>query len=140
MKFIGFSFTKIRAEKYLESGKDVKLNSHVDFSDLAEEKINLIEGEKPHKLTFKYTLSYETSEKENFAELFFEGFMVLSLPFEESEKLTASWKEKKIPDELAVSVLNYILRKCSIRAVSLQDELNIPSPFLSIPKASSKVN
>jgi hypothetical protein len=39
------------------------------------------------------------------------------------------WKEKKVSDDFKIKLFNQILNKCNLKALQLEDELNIPPHF-----------
>ena len=49
-------------------------------------------------------------------------------------KVLEGWKEKNLPDDFRLSIFNLILKKSSLKALQLEEELNIPlhiaMPFL----------
>lgn len=142
MKFIGFNFTKIRAERNSDHLGELVLNSNIDFADLTEGIIELLKDEKTFKLTFKFSFIYEPKEnkKEKIAEISLEGQLIISATKEESKDLLDSWKKKTLPEKMSISIVNQIMKRCTMRSISLQDELNLPSPFLNIPKATTKID
>ncbi len=56
------------------------------------------------------------------------------------------WKKKKtLPDEEAIEVLNFLFRRCVMKALQLADDLQLPPPInmpvvTSVPKAESNAN
>ena len=56
----------------------------------------------------------------------------------ELKQFLDSWKDKKIPEHLRTSLFNFIMNKCNIKALFLEDELglplHIPMPKLTIQK------
>ena len=56
----------------------------------------------------------------------------------EIEGLIKSWKkDKKLPDEVNLQVINSVLRKCTIKALDLSEELQLPPP-IALPFAARK--
>ena len=55
-------------------------------------------------------------------------------------KVLEGWKEKNLPDDFRLSIFNLILKKSSLKALQLEEELNIPlhiaMPFLKPQDAS----
>ncbi len=134
MQVVGFNFTKIAAEK--TSGfKKADLNADIQFIDLEKQKIEILKDSDGAKLFFKHSLNYLNNEKkeERLAQVLFEGNITLSLTKEESKEITKTWKNKKLPQNMTISLYNFILKKCASQALNLQDELNLPS-HVQIPK------
>ncbi len=139
MQVIGFNFTKIAAEKFptFKSGKSI--NNNIEFLSLDKEKIEILKDLEAVRISFKYSLTYKdsTESKEKDGEVFFEGFIVLSLTKDESKDLLKVWKKKELPAGIRIPLFNLLIRKCAARALSLQEELNLP-PHLSIPQLTPK--
>ena len=140
MQVIGFQFTKLHAERMPTfSKKSVYRNYHIEFTDLDKESIPFLSQQEGMKLFFTYTLSYGDEEKahekkENTqGEISFEGFIVISLPEEEMKDFQKSWKKKAIPEEFQLPLSNFILNRCSIKALELGDLINLPS-HIPIPQ------
>ena len=70
----------------------------------------------------------EESSKERNKEgnVLFEGKIILSVNKEELKNITKEWKRKNLPEEVKIPIFNLILRKCTPKAVQLQDEVNLP--------------
>ncbi len=144
MQIIGFQFTKISAERTQKfSKKSIHKNYHIEFIDLDKESIPFLSQFEGTKLLFKYTLSYTDEEnthekKENHTgEIAFEGFIVLSLTDEETKEFQKSWKKKLIPEKFQLSLSNFVLNRCSVKALELGDLVNLPS-HIPIPQLSRK--
>ena len=56
------------------------------------------------------------------------------------DNLDKGWKDKEIPEEFRIAIFNIILRKASVRALQLEEELNLPyhMPFPSIKSQEEK--
>lgn len=140
MKTIGFNFTKIIAEKNKDFKEGKLINNSMEFTNLEREKIDILKEFEAVKLSFRYALTYTESEavkdhKEG--EIIFEGNIILSLDKDEGKDIFKSWKKKEIPPNIKILLFNFILRKCTSRALSIEEELNLP-PHINIPQLSAK--
>ncbi|MDP3881539.1 MAG: hypothetical protein Q8Q31_01535 [Nanoarchaeota archaeon] len=135
MQVIGFNFTKLSAEKLpnFKTGKSVTNN--IEFTDLEKQKIDLVKDTEVVKLSFRYSLAYKSEDKasDKEAEIIFEGFLMLSLKEEEAKNLLKSWKKKELPPNFRVSIFNLLIRKCAAKALSYEEELDLPT-HISIPQ------
>lgn len=139
MQIIGFNFTKISAEKIEEMQKP-NISTNIEFINIEKEKIDFLKDSEAFKVSFKYGLDYENREEKKIlknGEIKFEGRIILSTNKEESKKILKSWKKKEIPNEIKVPLFNLILKKCTPKAVYLQDEINLPS-HVPMPRISPK--
>jgi hypothetical protein len=138
MKILGFNLTKIHAEK-LEKLENISINNQVSFINFEKEKVNVLKDSELFKLFFKYELHFQTPEKdkERSPEIHFEGSVLLSLDKEESKEFQKSWKKKQIPQTATIPLYNVILKRCTIRALQLEEDIGLPV-HVSIPQISPK--
>ncbi len=131
MQPIGFNLKKILAQKSLEF-KRGPINTNIEFKEVKEEEITLLKDSNALKISFIFSISYAHPEKtpdtniENLGEVSFEGEIMFSVTKDEFKEITKSWKNKQIPDQFRIPLINFILTKCSTKALSLEDDLNIP--------------
>ncbi len=121
MQIIGFNLTKVLVEREEKIEGKLEVKQNIDISDLSKEKIPFSEGEAV-KIKFNFTVTYDP----DFAKLNLEGYLILMVDKDEMKKFLKSWKNKKLPDESKVSLFNFIMSKCNIKALNLEDELNLP--------------
>lgn len=121
MQIIGFNLTKILVEREEKINGKLEVKQNIDISNVSKEKIPFSEGEAV-KIKFNFTVTYDP----DFAKLNLEGYLVLMVDKDEIKKFLKSWKDKKLPDEAKVSLFNFIMNKCNIKALNLEDELNLP--------------
>lgn len=128
MKLIGFNFTKINSEKKESQTnlKDVKVKTNLNISNIEEINSNLLNTkEQVLRVNFIYNIDYSP----DYASVNFSGNLILSLEPKKAKEVLKKWKEKKIDEELKVSVFNIILKKSNIKALQLEDEMNLPLHF-----------
>lgn len=139
MRILGFSFSKIMAEKSKEFKKGA-IATNMEFVNVEKEKVEVLKTEEVIKLDFKFSVFYKESNDKNaktLAEITFQGSMLISTDTSESKQLLDSWKKKQIPDNMKLPLLNIILKKCSVKALVLEEELNLPS-HVPLPKLNVK--
>ena len=89
-------------------------------------------------MNFEYKTEYtsETSVKP-IAELIITG-EILFLDVNRHDSIIKGWKkDKKLPDDVNLEIVNSVLRKCVVRALTLSEELQLPPP-IALPYASKK--
>ncbi len=124
MNFLGFNLNSIFAEKKSENNSDVKVESKLDIEDINKIKIqNLSETKDFIKVDFLFKVFY----KPDFAKISLKGDLLFSLEEDLSKKVLKEWKKKKIPEEFKNFLFNIILKKATIKAIELEDFLNLPS-------------
>ena len=126
MKLIGFNFTKISIERMDSIKEAPKVSTSINISEINKVNSELFKSEeKPIEVKFNYNIDY----KPNIAKISFEGTLILLLKPSKSKELLENWKDKKISDEFKTIAFNIILKKSNIKAIQLEDELNLPTHF-----------
>ena len=121
MKIIGFNLTKILVEKKETQEGKIQISQNIDIKDLIKDKI-LISNEEILNLKFHFVIDYSN----NLGNIEFDGFLVILPEKNELKEFLKSWKDRKIPDELRVPLFNFIMSKCNIKALTLEDEIGLP--------------
>lgn len=124
MRVVGFNLTKIAAEKTAESINE-KPTTGIEFVDLVKEKTDLLKDGELIKVTFTHSINYG-EEKKKEGNVFFEGNISLSVTKDESKDIMKNWKKKKLSPSLNLSLFNLILRRCTPKAIFLEDEVGLP--------------
>ena len=144
MQVIGFNLTKIYGEKYPSFSK-AGVNNNIEFLNIEKNKLDILKDLEVLKVSFKYNLLYgdidkpeETKEKDKKGEIYFEGNIILSTTQDEAKDFHKFWKKKEVPKSAIAPLYNLILRKCSIKAIILQEDLALPSPYLKLPQIQLK--
>jgi hypothetical protein len=136
MRIIGFNLTKISAEKTTE--KIVKKPStSIEFIDMKEDKTDILKEGKIIKITFKYSVLYGEQENSKEGEVVCHGDIILSVTKDESKEITKDWKKKKLPTPMNIILFNFILRRCTPKAIFLEDEVALPI-HTPMPKLQQK--
>lgn len=144
MQLIGFNLHKIKAEKS-NAFKRSSINTNIEFTNVDKDKLDLLKDAEALKISFVFSITYADAEKaekekkenqENIGEVTFEGDILFSANKDESKDITKSWKKKQIPDQYRIPLINFILKKCSVKALSLEEDLNLPAhiPFPQVRK------
>ena len=103
---------------------EISINSNVDIEDIGEINEDILKSqEKPIKINFIYLVKYEPE----LAKIDLKGTIILSLDEQQAKDVLKDWKKKKISDEFRNIIFNIILRKATIKALELEDEMNLPS-------------
>ena len=137
MKILGLNFTKLNAEKFSVETKGVKIDTHIDLSEIREVKSDFFSPkEKVLGIKFSYEINYEP----NFAKIKLAGNILVSIDEPIFSQVLEGWKTKDLPEEFRLGIFNLILKKSSLKALQLEEELNIPlhiaMPFLKAKDTS----
>jgi hypothetical protein len=139
MKIIGFNLTKISVNRKEKLEGKLEINQNIDIKDVVKDSIPITE-EVVLKIDFYFQINYS----KDLAKLDFEGNVLIIPEKEELKDILKSWKDKKIPDETRVPLFNFIMSKCNIKALMLEDEMNlpyhIPMPRMNLPEPDNNKN
>jgi len=123
MKILGFNLTKINVEKFKDKVENLKINTQIDVAEISEVKSDFFKTkEEILAVKFTYGLNYEPE----FAKLEFSGNIVLSLDSKTARNVLKQWKDKKMPEDFRLPLFNIILRKSSLKALQLEEDMNLP--------------
>ena len=130
MRIIGFNLTKISVKREEQQKDQLKINQNIDIKEVKEEDIPITQ-DKSLKVFFNLAINYS----EDYAKLEFEGSILVLPDKDELKKFMDSWKDKKIPEDTRIPLFNFIMSKCNVKALALEDDmglpLHIPMPRLS---------
>tara|TARA_Y100000310_G_scaffold341674_1_gene441596 strand:- start:1322 stop:1753 length:432 start_codon:yes stop_codon:yes gene_type:complete len=134
MKIIGFNLSKIDANRSNDFKKS-SINTNIEFTNVEKEKFDFMKDTNVLKTSFKFSVSYDDEEKKDVSHgnVNLNGYLALSLTKDEEKEFTNAWKNKEVPKEKVIPLYNFILRKCSVKAIQIQEELNLPS-HLPLPQ------
>jgi hypothetical protein len=121
MKIIGFAISKIEAERKKPIDSKVSIKTGINIKNISSEEINI--SDKPSlKFDFESVLSYEPS----LANITISGSVIILDDKEEGKSILDDWKKKKFEHPLKLPLYNFIMEKCTIKALQLEEDLGIP--------------
>jgi hypothetical protein len=130
MNILGFTFTKLHAERKPEFKARTNKETNIEFLDVKNDESSLIKADAVYSILFKYTVNYldaEAKKPSSHAEIAIEGRVIISLDKLEDKEFTKSWKKKEMGPRFKEILFNFLLKKCTPRALDLEDHINIPS-------------
>lgn len=136
MQLIGFNFTNVHAERQIIPKNIGNINTDIEFIDVEKEKVEIIKEGEPLKFTFRFSVMYHESKdkkEEPIAEIYLKGHLVMLADKNEAKEIFKSWKKKELPALVRAGLSNILLRRCSSKALLLEEEINLPS-HLPIPQ------
>lgn len=136
MKLIGFNFTNISAQKHSPLKSKPSVNTNIEFIDVSSEKIQLLKESTGLSVSFKFTVNYtdgETKKEVKYGHILFEGKIILAATDDESQETIKNWKKKALPQTFQAPLFNIILKRCTSKALALEEELGLP-PHIPIPQ------
>jgi len=136
MKVIGFNFTKMSADKPADAKGGFIVNNHIEFIDVEKEQLDIVKDFEPVKIKFRFLVSYDSQDvkekekkkefKSDIGSIIFEGIIMLALSKDQAKDILKEWKKKELSNELKIPLFNIILKKCTPKALDLEDQLGLP--------------
>ncbi|MGV8131382.1 MAG: hypothetical protein ACP5N7_04770 [Candidatus Pacearchaeota archaeon] len=142
MKVIGFNIEEITGKKTQEF-KRYSINTNITFNNVEKSKLDVLKEGEVLRLSFKFNVDYKDADSKSEdlkSEVAISGSILLMVDKELSKEFLKSWKNKEIPKDKMVTLYNFILKKCSVRALQLEEDLNL-QPHIPFPQVrNSKPN
>jgi len=136
MKVMGFNFTKLNAEKSSDNFSNLQIKTHIDISSINELKADSF---KIKENLFGVKFSYIVEYSPEVAKLEFEGNVLFAIDVKLSKEIIKQWKDKKIQEDFRIFLFNIILKKSNLKALQLEEELNLPL-HISLPSLKKQEN
>ncbi len=131
MAIVSFSFDKISIEKKKPLEVPLKAKTSIKVLEIKEEELNLAGGRKD--LLLRFFFEYAVDYQPNQAAVLLAGNVLYSGKREDLEKVVKEWrKTKKFNPQVSKDVLNHVFMRCNIKALSFEQEVNIP-PHIVLP-------
>ena len=123
MRVIGFNFNKISAEKNSEDMGNLGVNSNIHIDSIERVKNEILKEGEALTVKFDYSIDYSP----NVGKISFEGSILFLVGKKEAEKIISQWNDDKIiNEELRPILFNFIFGRSNIKALELEQELNLP--------------
>ena len=132
MKVVGFNFNKLSVEKTSSNFDKLNINTNIDLTDVKTIKSEVIQTkEELIQVSFSYSINYSP----DIAKINLSGVLLIMVDSKTSKEFLDQWKDNKFPEEHRLFLFNVILRKSNLKALQLEDEMDLP---LHIPLPSVK--
>lgn len=120
MKYVGFKFNKIVAEKFKEPSGEISVNSNFKMEEVNKETFFQDQKKPVFGFVFTYDLKYS-----DIASLSFDGIVYLEI--EDKSLIKELEKTKKVSNkELQEFIMNVVLAKIHVESLHLEEKLNLP--------------
>lgn len=134
MPIIGVNFDKIEAERLKKSEAKIDIKNNLGIKDLEVEKFPVESMGEVLKFYFEFSLEYEPG----IGKVLINGHVLYTEEPKKLKDIQKEWKkDKKINVKLLEQLLNVIIQRCHIKAVMLEQEVNLPFhialPILQAP-------
>ncbi len=133
MAMVGFSFTKITADRKPTGNQPVNIESNAGITMVTE--MPVIEAKK---MVLKFEFTFIVKYEPNAGNITLFGEIVELYDKEFGSMVLDYWKtEKKIHAEVMQEVFNTVLSKCNTEAIIIGRDLGLPSP-VKMPRVDVK--
>ena len=135
MPIIGFNYDKILVERKGNIKRPLNIHTDVSIKDVEEEKIPLGKTEDILKFNFEFNVKYD-----ELGQLVFNGHILYLDDPKKTAEIMKEWKKtKQIETNLMSELINTILQRCNIKALTVSQDVNLP-PHLKLPKLVAPKN
>jgi hypothetical protein len=135
MPVIGISIKNINAKRYAKPERRIRVNNNTKLKEVKEQNLSALK-KKGLSVGFEFKTTYVSSMNKPLAEIIING-NVLFLD-KRHRKILSNWKKnKKLPEDVNLQLVNAVLRKCLLRALDLSEELQLPPP-IALPFARKR--
>lgn len=132
MPIIGLGFSAFEARK--EGGsvqEEVKVNSAPRITDVKEVSVPNL-SKKAISIDFEFMTRYDP----DFASITIKGSIMYMA--DKNKAILDEWKkDKHLPEKVSLEVLNYLFRRCLLKASLLAEDLQLPPP-MPMPRITPK--
>lgn len=135
MAVVGFALHRILTERLKEFTGRVTVRSKADITNIEKSRAKIVApGKDILKVNFNFSITYEPK----FAIVDFKGHTLTLEDQKQAKKILRDWeKEKKVDPELKEKVFNVILRKCNVKALEIEEDMNLP-PHIPLPRVTRR--
>lgn len=127
MGVIGLVINKIVLERMAPLVGKVNINNNAAIKQI--EKTDIMMGAKKQD-ALKFVFEFKSDYEPNLAYIMLIGDVLWMDKQEQIEDIKKQWDaSKKISPEIMTAVINTILARCTVEALILSRELNLPSPI-----------
>ena len=132
---VSFALDNIQVKKEHSPKGDLEARNNVKITNLKEQTLTgLTKSQVALGISFSFSVSYEPKV----ASIQLEGKVIYVTDAKTRDEMMASWnKDKSVDPKLSQPILNNILQKCNIKALSLATDVNLP-PHIPFPRLALK--
>ena len=128
MPIIGLNYTKIDAARSGDTNQKLNINTTPQILDF---KKATLEGLGNNIPVARINFEYRTAVKPDIAHLVIDGIIIYEN--KDIDKIEKHWeKEKKLPMDIQIELINYIFKTVSIKALMISEMLQMP-PIINLP-------
>lgn len=137
MKIIGFSINKVSGEKKKELKGKSEIKSGLNIDEISKEEINISD-----KSSLKFDFTFNIDYSPDFGNIEIRGSVMILDDKDEGKEILKEWKKKKFIHPVKLPLFNFIMEKCNLKALQLEEELSLPFhiPFPKLTPVQNQQN
>jgi len=128
IKLIGARISKIFGERKPEFSGNLEISTNIKLVNIDKLK----DTKDSLKIDYELVVDYK-----ELGEISIEGSIFISTDSKTIKEIQKSWKDKKFDTEEQIQITNLIIKKASIKAFEIEDELGLPI-HIQLPSLSLK--
>jgi len=132
MKIIGFNISKISIERKNPIKGKLELKSGLDIENIEKDEVPI----SPNP-ALKFDFAFKIDYNPNIAKIEIKGSVITLDDKDEGKDILKAWKKKKFDHPSKIPLFNFIMGKCNIKAIQLEDDLGLPL-HIPMPKLRPK--
>lgn len=133
MPIIGLNYKKINAEKKSSTTSNMKINTGPEIIDVKKSKLQGLDNEID---VISADFTFKSEIEPQIGSIIIDGTLVYKS--NKTEEILKSWnKDKTLPSDTHMELINHIFKKTGILALQLSDILQFP-PVINMPKLEVK--
>lgn len=135
MPVVGMIIKNINAKRVEEISGGVRVNNSTNLKEVKEQNLPAI-NKKGLSVSFDFKAKYENEKKKPIADITISG-NVFYIDNNQNKILKTWKKDKKLPDDVNIQIINAVLRRCLTKSIELSEDLQLPPP-IPLPFASKQ--
>ena len=137
MTIVGFNYKKILVERKKPAKGKINIKNNVAIKKVEKSDLALGGNSNVKQAGLRFTFEFSCIYDPKVGEISLAGEVFWLDKEENVKKILAGWKkDKKVPKEISIPVLNTVLEKSNIQALMLSREIALPPP-IQLPKVSA---
>ena len=110
----------------------LSIKSKLGMDDIKAEEVSV--SKNP---ALKFDFTYEINYEPNVAKIEIKGVVIAIDDKDEGKAILKDWKDKKFLSPVKIPLFNFIMNKCTLKAIELEEELGLPI-HIPLPKIKAQ--
>ncbi len=138
MAIVGFYFDKINVERLEPLKGQISIKNDIKLKNVEKDTISLSKENKSEVILIRFEFSTTYEPKIGFLNIL--GHVSYLVNEKEAKEILNGWKkDKKLPSDMTIKVLNFIFSKATIMALKMTEEVGLP-PQIQLPSLKPKTD